>query len=45
MLDGDARTMSDNEDLKEVYLGLTGVEARKSYQDVKHCRPRTRWLG
>ncbi len=44
VLDGDARTISDNEDLKEVYLGLTGVGARKSYRDVKHYRPRTRWL-
>jgi branched-chain amino acid transport system ATP-binding protein len=45
VLDGDARTISDNEDIKEFYLGLTGVGQRKSYRDVKHYRRRKRWLG
>jgi branched-chain amino acid transport system ATP-binding protein len=45
VLDGDARTISDNEDIKEFYLGLTGVGARKSYRDVKHYRRRKRWLS
>ena len=45
VLDGDAKTISDNEDIKEFYLGLTGVGARKSYRDVKHYRRRKRWLS
>jgi len=45
VLDGDARTISENEDIKEFYLGLTGVGQRKSYRDVKHYRRRKRWLS
>jgi branched-chain amino acid transport system ATP-binding protein len=45
VLDGDARTISDNEDVKEFYLGLSGVGQRKSYRDVKHYRRRKRWLS
>ena len=45
VLDGDARTIADNEDIKEFYLGLTGVGQRKSYRDVKHYRRRKRWLS
>jgi len=45
VLDGDARTISQNEDIKEFYLGLTGVGQRKSYRDVKHYRRRKRWLS
>ena len=33
------------EDIKEFYLGLTGVGQRKSYRDVKHYRRRKRWLS
>jgi branched-chain amino acid transport system ATP-binding protein len=45
VLDGDRTTISDNEDIKEFYLGLTGVGQRKSYRDVKHYRRRKRWLS
>ncbi len=45
VLDGDARTIGENEDIKEFYLGLTGVGQRKSYRDAKHYRRRKRWLG
>jgi branched-chain amino acid transport system ATP-binding protein len=45
VLDGDARTISENEDVKEFYLGLSGVGSRKSYRDVKHYRRRKRWLS
>jgi branched-chain amino acid transport system ATP-binding protein len=45
VLDGDARTISENEDVKEFYLGLSGVGQRKSYRDVKHYRRRKRWLS
>jgi branched-chain amino acid transport system ATP-binding protein len=45
VLDGDRQTISDNEDIKEFYLGLSGVGQRKSYRDVKHYRRRKRWLS
>ena len=45
VLDGDAKTIADNEDIKEFYLGLSGVGQRKSYRDVKHYKRRKRWLS
>jgi branched-chain amino acid transport system ATP-binding protein len=45
VLDGDRETISDNEDIKEFYLGLSGVGQRKSYRDVKHYKRRKRWLS
>jgi branched-chain amino acid transport system ATP-binding protein len=45
VLDGEARAISDNEDIREFYLGLTGVGQRKSYREVKHYRRRKRWLS
>jgi branched-chain amino acid transport system ATP-binding protein len=44
VLDGPCDTLKDNEDVKEFYLGLTAVGARKSYRDVKHYKRRKRWL-
>jgi branched-chain amino acid transport system ATP-binding protein len=43
-MDGDARALSENEDVKEFYLGLSS-EGRKSFKDVKHYRRRKRWLA
>ena len=44
VMEGDSDTLSNNEDVKEFYLGLeTG--GRKSYRDVKHYRRRKRWLA
>jgi branched-chain amino acid transport system ATP-binding protein len=45
VLDGDATSIAENEDIKEFYLGLTSVGQRKSYRDVKHYRRRKRWLS
>jgi len=45
VLDGDAATLRENEDIKEFYLGLTEVGSRKSYRDVKHYKRRKRWLS
>ncbi len=45
VLDGPAEKVSENEDVKEFYLGLTGVGKKKSYRDVKHYKRRKRWLG
>jgi branched-chain amino acid transport system ATP-binding protein len=44
VLDGDAKTLSDNEDVREFYLGLTEI-GKKSYRDVKHYKRRKRWLA
>ena len=44
VMDGDARQLSENEDVKEFYLGLSS-EGRKSFKDVKHYRRRKRWLA
>ncbi len=45
VLDGPAATLRENADIKEFYLGLTEVGARKSYRDVKHYKRRKRWLS
>jgi branched-chain amino acid transport system ATP-binding protein len=45
VLDGDRKAISENEDIKEFYLGLSGVGQRKSYRDVKHYKRRKRWLS
>jgi branched-chain amino acid transport system ATP-binding protein len=45
VLDGEAKMLRENEDIKEFYLGLTGVGQRRSYRDVKHYRRRKRWLS
>src|SRR5262249_23334801 len=45
VLDGDRQAISDNEDVREFYLGLSGVGQRKSYRDLKHYRRRKRWLS
>jgi branched-chain amino acid transport system ATP-binding protein len=43
VLDGDAASLRENEDVKEFYLGLSS-SGRKSYRDVKHYKRRKRWL-
>jgi len=45
VLDGSADQLSENEDIKEFYLGLTQLGERKSYREVKHYKRRKRWLG
>jgi branched-chain amino acid transport system ATP-binding protein len=45
VLDGEAKMLRENEDVREFYLGLTGVGQRRSYRDVKHYRRRKRWLS
>jgi len=44
VMDGEAKALSENEDVKEFYLGVSG-EHRKSFRDVKHYRRRKRWLA
>ncbi|NMF96497.1 ABC transporter ATP-binding protein [Aromatoleum toluolicum] len=44
VMEGEAKSLADNEDVKEFYLGISG-EGRKSFRDVKHYRRRKRWLS
>ena len=44
VLDGEARALRDNEDVKEFYLGTSGGD-RKNFRDVKHYKRRKRWLA
>ncbi|MGH6942663.1 MAG: ABC transporter ATP-binding protein [Geminicoccaceae bacterium] len=43
VLDGDAATLRDNEDVKEFYLGLSS-SGRRSFRDIKSYKRRKRWL-
>jgi branched-chain amino acid transport system ATP-binding protein len=43
VLEGSAKDLSENPDVKEFYLGL-GEGGQKSYRDVKHYKRRKRWL-
>nr|WP_198531237.1 ABC transporter ATP-binding protein [Thauera phenolivorans] len=44
VMEGEAKELAANEDVKEFYLGLAG-EGRKSFREVKHYRRRKRWLS
>ncbi len=44
VLDGDAESLRQNEDIQEFYLGMGGGETR-SFREVKHYRRRKRWLS
>jgi len=44
VLDGTAEFLSNNEDVKEFYMGLSEVGEKKSYREVKHYKRRKRWL-
>jgi branched-chain amino acid transport system ATP-binding protein len=44
VMDGPARDLAGNEDVKEFYLGLS-AGGRKSFRDAKHYRRRKRWLA
>ena len=44
VMDGDAKSLSANEDVKEFYLGISEGR-RKSFREGKHYRRRKRWLA
>ena len=44
VMDGEARALAENEDVKEFYLGIA-EGTRKSFRDVKHYKRRKRWLA
>ena len=44
VMDGDAKSLASNEDVKEFYLGISEGR-RKSFREGKHYRRRKRWLA
>jgi branched-chain amino acid transport system ATP-binding protein len=44
VMDGDAKALRENQDVKEFYLGVAEGK-RKSFRDVKHYKRRKRWLA
>ena len=44
VMDGDAKSLAENEDVKEFYLGVSEGK-RKSFREGKHYRRRKRWLA
>ena len=44
VMDGDAKALSENEDVKEFYLCISDGR-RKSFREGKHYRRRKRWLA
>jgi branched-chain amino acid transport system ATP-binding protein len=44
VLDGEAKTLSENQDIKEFYLGIAEGK-QKSFRAGKHYRRRKRWLA
>jgi len=44
VMDGEAKMLAENEDVKEFYLGISEGR-RKSFRDSKHYRRRKRWLA
>jgi len=45
VMDDTSEKLSQNEDIKDFYLGLTDKGGRKSFRDVKHYKRRKRWLA
>ena len=43
VMDGEAKALAENEDVKEFYLGIAEGK-KKSFRDVKHYKRRKRWL-
>ena len=44
VMDGEAKSLAENEDVKEFYLGVGGAD-RKSFRDIKSYKRRKRWLA
>ena len=45
VLNGTGGELSENEDVKEFYMGMSLSGEVKSFRDVKHYKRRKRWLG
>ena len=44
VMDDPSEKLSQNEDIKDFYLGMGGG-VKKSFRDVKHYKRRKRWLS
>jgi branched-chain amino acid transport system ATP-binding protein len=44
VMEGSSQSLSDNEDVKEFYLGISSG-GRRSFRETKHYRRRKRWLA
>ena len=44
VMHGPAATLRENPDIRDFYLGLTELGARKSFRNLKHYKRRKRWL-
>jgi branched-chain amino acid transport system ATP-binding protein len=44
VMDGPSEQLRENPDIRDFYLGLTDLGARKSFRDVKHYKRRKRWI-
>ena len=44
VMDGEGKSLRENEDVKEFYLGMGGGD-RRSFKDIKSYRRRKRWLS
>jgi len=44
VLDGEAKALEGNPDVREFYLGVSGAD-RKSLREIKHYKRRKRWLS
>jgi branched-chain amino acid transport system ATP-binding protein len=45
VIDGDAKTLSENPDIKEFYLGVSEHGGQKNFRNVRHYKRRKRWLS
>ena len=45
VMEGDAASLADNDDIKEFYLGISKGNQKASFRSTKHYRRRKRWLG
>jgi branched-chain amino acid transport system ATP-binding protein len=45
VMDGEAERLRENPDIRDFYLGLTDLGARKSFRAVKHYKRRKRWVS
>ena len=44
VMEGDSKSLSENQDVKEFYLGISAA-GRRSFRETKHYRRRKRWLA
>jgi branched-chain amino acid transport system ATP-binding protein len=45
VMDGEAKKLLADDDVREFYLGLHGEGERKSFREIKHYKRRKRWLS